>query len=155
MHDVNVGGTRNVIAACQRHNVPRLVFTSSSSVVFEGRDLINVDEQAPYATRPMDYYSETKAEAERLVLEANSRRLKTCALRPASVFGEGDPLFVPSLVANARAGKNKYYIGSGRNMTDFTYVGNIAAAHLQVRALILLDRDTQQHREYPRRLPTR
>ncbi len=48
------------------------------------------------------------------------------------MFGEGDPLFVPSLVANARAGKTKYYIGSGKNMTDFTYVGNIAAAHVQV-----------------------
>lgn len=56
MHAVNVGGTRNVIAACQEHGVGRLVFTSSSSVVFEGRDLVNVDENLPYAARPMDYY---------------------------------------------------------------------------------------------------
>ncbi len=56
MHAVNVGGTRNVIAACQEHGVGRLVFTSSSSVVYEGRDLVNVDETHPYAARPMDYY---------------------------------------------------------------------------------------------------
>lgn len=40
--------------------VARLVYTSSASVVFDGRDLINVNEDAPYAARPIDYYTETK-----------------------------------------------------------------------------------------------
>ena len=41
--------------------VARLVYTSSASVVFDGRDLINVNEDAPYASKPIDYYTETKA----------------------------------------------------------------------------------------------
>lgn len=130
MREVNIGGTLAVVTACKAHKVPRLVFTSSSSVVYEGKDLVGVDETTPYALNPADVYNETKAAAEKLVLDANCPGLLTCALRPASVFGEGDPLFVPSLVRNARAGKTKYYIGSGKNLTDFTYVGNIAAAHI-------------------------
>lgn len=41
--------------------VARLVYTSSASVVFDGRDLINANEDAPYAAKPIDYYTETKA----------------------------------------------------------------------------------------------
>ena len=32
----------------------------------------------------------------------------------------------------AKAGKTKFVIGSGKNMMDFTYVGNVAQAHVQV-----------------------
>ena len=57
---VNVLGTQHVIAACVQQKVPKLVYTSSASVVFEGRDLNNINETAPYATKPLDYYTETK-----------------------------------------------------------------------------------------------
>ena len=60
MHDVNVKGTKNIIDACASQGVSRLVYTSSASVVFDGRDLINVNEDAPYAAKPIDYYTETK-----------------------------------------------------------------------------------------------
>ena len=55
-----------------------------------------------------DFYSATKAEGEALVLKANGTNgLLTCSLRPSGIFGPGDRLLVPSLVANARAGKSK------------------------------------------------
>lgn len=55
-----------------------------------------------------DFYSATKAEGEALILKANgSNGLLTCSLRPSGIFGPGDRLLVPSLVANARAGKSK------------------------------------------------
>ena len=60
MHDVNVTGTEHVIAACLAARVPALVYTSSASVVFDGTDLIDTDESAPYAARPIDFYTETK-----------------------------------------------------------------------------------------------
>ena len=38
-------------------------------------------------------------QGEQLVLEANGKGgLKTCALRPSGIFGEHDPLFVPTLI---------------------------------------------------------
>ena len=60
MMAVNVDGTRNVIQACQAQRVPRLVYISSASVVWEGRDLLDVDETAPYAQRNLDFYGKTK-----------------------------------------------------------------------------------------------
>ena len=57
---MNVAGTKHVIAACLAAGVPKLVYTSSASVVFDGADLVDVDESAPYAARPIDFYTETK-----------------------------------------------------------------------------------------------
>ena len=151
MTRVNVDGTRNVVEACLENAVPRLVFTSSASVVFDGSDLSGVDESEPYASRPMDYYAATKIEAEKIVLAANGAELRggakgegatgkgggkrplllrTVALRPSGIFGEHDALLVPTIVEKARAGKMKFIIGSGTNVMDWTYAGNVAAAHL-------------------------
>mmetsp|Transcript_11696 Transcript_11696/g.31887 ORF Transcript_11696/g.31887 Transcript_11696/m.31887 type:complete len:354 (-) Transcript_11696:490-1551(-) len=135
MYSVNVDGTRNIIDACVTNSVPKLVYTSSASVVFDGSNLYNVDEQHPYAKKPMDYYTNTKILGEKLVLEANGKGgLMTCALRPSGIFGEHDPVFVPTLISQAKKGKTKFIIGRGDNMMDFTYVGNVAQAHVQAAA---------------------
>eukprot|EP00201_Polytomella_parva_P013241 CAMPEP_0175051864 /NCGR_PEP_ID=MMETSP0052_2-20121109/8043_1 /TAXON_ID=51329 ORGANISM="Polytomella parva, Strain SAG 63-3" /NCGR_SAMPLE_ID=MMETSP0052_2 /ASSEMBLY_ACC=CAM_ASM_000194 /LENGTH=323 /DNA_ID=CAMNT_0016316209 /DNA_START=206 /DNA_END=1177 /DNA_ORIENTATION=- len=130
MQSVNVTGTENVIQACKSCGVKALIYTSSASVVFEGKPLKHVDEDCPYASKPMDYYTRTKIDGEKLILAANSKSLQTVALRPSGIFGEGDMVFVPTLVRNARKGKMKYIIGSGENLMDFTYAGNVALAHL-------------------------
>nr|GEV53562.1 3-beta hydroxysteroid-dehydrogenase/ decarboxylase-like isoform X1 [Tanacetum cinerariifolium] len=131
-HSVNVQGTKNVIAACTKLNVKRLIYTSSPSVVFDGiHGIYNGEESMPYPSKHNDSYSETKAEGEALVIKANGiNGLLTCCIRPSSIFGPGDKLLVPSLVAAARAGKSKFIIGDGTNMYDFTYVENVAHAHI-------------------------
>src|SRR5580658_7004467 len=50
-HRANVLGTRAVIAGCRRHGVRRLIYTSTPSVVYNGRDLAGVDESFPLTTR--------------------------------------------------------------------------------------------------------
>ncbi|CAM0873303.1 unnamed protein product [Alopecurus aequalis] len=135
-YSVNVEGTKNVIDACIRCKVKRLIYTSSPSVVFDGvHGIFNADESMPYPDKFNDSYSETKADAEKLVMRANGRDgLLTCCIRPSSIFGPGDKLLVPSLVAAARAGKSKpslqYIIGDGNNYYDFTYVENVAYGHV-------------------------
>ncbi|RAL45900.1 hypothetical protein DM860_006054 [Cuscuta australis] len=131
-YSVNVQGTKNVIDACIELKVKRLIYTSSPSVVFDGiHGLFNVDESAPYPVKHNDSYSETKAEGETLVIKSNdSNGLLTCCIRPSGIFGPGDRLLVPSLVTAARAGKSKFIIGDGNNMFDFTYVENVAHAHI-------------------------
>lgn len=85
---VNVDGTRAVIAAAQENKVPKLVYTSSAGVVFNGQDLIDVDERIPIPDKPLDAYNESKAKAEELVIAANGvDGLLTVALRPAGIFG--------------------------------------------------------------------
>ncbi|KAG9146833.1 hypothetical protein Leryth_005146, partial [Lithospermum erythrorhizon] len=108
-HSVNVLGTQNVIDGCIELKVKRLIYTSSPSVVSDGKDgIFNGDESLCYPKKHNDSYSATKAEGEKLVIKSNGKNgLLTCSIRPSSIFGPGDRLLVPSLVSAARAGKSK------------------------------------------------
>jgi nucleoside-diphosphate-sugar epimerase len=125
----NVAGTRNVIAACRACGVKRLVFTSSPSVVFNGRDMEGVDESVPYPEHHDAAYPATKAEAEQLVRAANDEELATVALRPHLIWGPGDTNLVPRIIARARAGRLRR-IGRRANLVDSTYIDDAATAHL-------------------------
>ena len=104
--DVNVQATRELIAACRRHQVPRLVFTSSPSVIFGGESHENVDETHPYPERYLAHYPHTKAIAEQDVLAANGQEgLLTAAIRPHLVWGCRDTSLLPRIVERARAGR--------------------------------------------------
>lgn len=131
MWTVNVDGTKNIIEACKQCKVPKLVYISSASVVSDGSPLLDVDESFPYPKRYIDFYSKTKAEGERLVLAANKDTLLTCSLRPSSIFGERDPLYVPRLIEAGRQRKSRYIIGNGKTKWEFTYVGNVTSACLK------------------------
>jgi nucleoside-diphosphate-sugar epimerase len=123
----NVLGTQNVIAACRNVRVPRLIHTSTPSVIFDGHDLEGVDESVPYPARHTAAYAATKALAEQRVIAAADDRLRTIVLRPHEIWGPGDPHFVPRIIA--RAGRLRR-IGNGRNRVDTTYIDNAAEAHL-------------------------
>lgn len=125
----NVTGTENVVAACRAHGVRRLVYTSSPSVVFDGRDMEGVDESVPYPDHYHTAYPQTKALAEKLVLGANGAELATVSLRPHLIWGPGDPHLVPRIVARARAGRLRR-IGNRPNLVDTVYIDNAAYAHL-------------------------
>lgn len=137
-YKVNVEGTKKLIEACKEANVQKLVLTSSASVVYSGKDIENGSEDLPYASTPMDYYTETKILQEKLVLAANctcpggetSPELLTVAIRPHGLFGPRDPLCIPTIVNTARAGKMKFIIGDGKNTVDFTYIENVAHGHI-------------------------
>lgn len=128
-HSTNVVGTRNVVKACKAAGVPRLVYTSSPSVTFAGRDQCGIDESAPYPNRWLAHYPHSKSIAEQHVLAATHSKLQTCALRPHLIWGPRDQHLIPRLIARARAGQLRQ-VGDGQNMIDAVYVENAAAAHL-------------------------
>ena len=125
----NLVGTDNVIAACRRHAVARLVYTSTPSVVHTGGDIEGADESLPYAKRFEGPYPETKAEAERHVLAANDDQLATVAIRPHLIWGPGDNQLMPRLLARARSGRMRY-VGREDKLIDTLYVDNAADAHI-------------------------
>ncbi|KAM5533594.1 hypothetical protein V8D89_012707 [Ganoderma adspersum] len=128
---VNVDGTQAVINAAVANGVPKLVYTSSAGVVFNGDDLIDVDERLPGLEKAMDPYNESKAKAEEIVLAANGKGgLYTVALRPAGIFGPGDRQFVAGLFQTWQRGQSHIQVGDNTNLFDWTYVGNCAYAHL-------------------------
>ncbi len=125
----NLVGTDNVIAACRSHGVPRLVYTSTPSVVHGGGDIEGADESLPYAERFAGPYPETKARAERRVLAANDEQLATVAIRPHLLWGPGDNHLIPRLLERARSGRMRY-VGREDKLIDTLYVDNAADAHL-------------------------
>lgn len=129
-YETNVIGTRNVVAACRKLGIRKLVFTSSPSVTFAGVDQNGVNESEPYPTKFLARYPHTKALAEQAVLAANGPGLATVALRPHLIWGPRDPHLTPRLVDRARQGKLKR-IGRESKLVDTTYVDNAAIAHLQ------------------------
>ncbi len=135
-YGINTLGTMNVVTGCRKHGVPRLVYTSSPSVTFDGGDQEGVDESAPYPTRWLCHYPHTKALAEQHVLAANGHDgLLTCALRPHLIWGSRDEHLIPRLLARASQGKLRR-VGDGTNLIDMIYVENAAAAHLQAAAAL-------------------
>ena len=122
-------GTENIIAACLKHGVKKLVFTSTPSVVHSGGDLEGVNESAPYPDRFDAPYPATKAIAEKAVLAANGPNLATVALRPHLIWGPGDPHLIPRILRRAKEGRLRR-IGKRDVKVDVTYIDNAAEAHM-------------------------
>jgi len=126
----NVLGTRNVLQACQRLGIERLVYTSTPSVVFTGEAFAGADESLPYGCDWLCHYAHTKAIAEAEVLAANNtNRLRTIALRPHLIWGVGDNHLIPRILQRARTGRLRR-VGDGANLVDITHVSNAAQAHI-------------------------
>lgn len=126
---INLEGTINVIAACRKNGVSRLIYTSTPSVVFAQGDLEGADESTPYATRPLCHYAASKILAEQEVLGANGDGMRTVAIRPHLVWGPGDHHLIPRLLARGQE-KALKIIGSGNNRVDIAYIDNVVHAHL-------------------------
>ncbi|KAM0750736.1 hypothetical protein T439DRAFT_301719 [Meredithblackwellia eburnea MCA 4105] len=128
---VNVQGTQTVVDACIQEGVKKLVYTSSAGTVYNGVDLINVDERLPLPEKGLDPYNVTKAKAEAIVLKANGKEgLLTVALRPAGIFGPGDRQAIPGFLDVLKTGKTNFQVGNNENLFDWTYVDNVVHAHL-------------------------
>ncbi|PVZ99257.1 hypothetical protein BB558_004719 [Smittium angustum] len=129
---VNIDGTKSLLEACEECGIKNFIYTSSASVVYSGKPLVNVDETIPYANPFADYYSETKAVAEKMCLEANSPNgMKVVALRPSGIFGPGDRQTTPgALIAQKKGYPVLFQVGSNTALFDFTYVDNLVDAHL-------------------------
>lgn len=98
----NVDATRNVIAWCRAHGSPKLVYISSSSVHYQPRDQLGMREDDPIGPAFANTYAETKAAGETLVRGYEST---WTILRPRAVFGPGDTVLFPRLLAAAKRGK--------------------------------------------------
>ncbi len=126
---VNVEGTRNVIEACVRAGVRRLVHTSTAGTCGPvlGRDATEVDE--PPAWELEVPYKRTKLAAERLVLEAARAELDAVVVNPTAPVGDGDRKPTPTgrMVAGVASGRIRGYVATtGLNVVD---VRDVARGH--------------------------
>jgi nucleoside-diphosphate-sugar epimerase len=132
--DTNIIGTLNVIDACQAAGVQKLIYTSSASVIFDGKPQHGVDETAPYPTRWLAHYPHSKSIAETWVLNAanytEGTPLLTCSIRPHLIIGKRDRHLIPRLLQRAESGR-LFRVGDGKNLIDIIFVENAALGHIQ------------------------
>ncbi|MEN9479534.1 MAG: hypothetical protein RLZZ298_929 [Pseudomonadota bacterium] len=128
-YQTNVSGTRNILDACLANKIQRLVYTSTPSVIHAGGDIEGVDESAALATHFEIAYPATKAEAERLVLSANSPVLGTVALRPHLIWGPNDPQLTARVLARGKTGRLRL-VGKGLKLIDSVFIDNAVDAHI-------------------------
>jgi predicted dehydrogenase/nucleoside-diphosphate-sugar epimerase len=96
-----VWGTRNVVDACLRHRVKKLVYVSSLSVVDHAGHVsgVAVTENTAYEPHPdrRGVYTRTKMQAEKMVLDAiRERGLNGVVIRPGQIFGPGSERVTPN-----------------------------------------------------------
>ena len=127
--DTNVRGTENIIHAAAQQGISRLVFVSTPSVAHTGSSLIGAPAGDAEIGRSRSYYAESKAIAERTVLNARNSQLAVVAIRPHLVWGPGDTQLVGRIVERAKSGRLAV-VGTGNALVDSTYIDNAISAHI-------------------------
>lgn len=123
----NVVATRNVVDACRKHSVRRLVHVSTPSLYFDFSDRLGIRENQPLPPRMVNAYARTKLEAEGIVDRASQAGLRSVILRPRALFGPGDTTILPRLIRALEA-RRLPIIGRGENLIDLTYIDNAVDA---------------------------
>lgn len=119
---VTVRGTQAAVDAARHATVPRFVLCGSEAALLAGDPLVNIDETAPLRPDSEAAYCAAKAQAERIVLDANAPGFATISIRPRFVWGPGS-ILIESLIAAAKAGRFGWIEG-GRFTTDVTFIEN-------------------------------
>ena len=128
--DINVGGTRHVLDAAERHGVSRVLHVSTVGV--HGH-ISHPPANEDTAFAPGDSYQASKLEGERLARERGAQgRLAVTVVRPAAIFGPGDTRFLKLCrpIAHGRF----VMIGSGRNLYHLVYVDDLCQGLIQAAA---------------------
>ncbi len=122
---VNAQGTANVVAACRAAGARRLVHLGSLTVLGLPRAGATVDETTAPAVAPGDAYTSSRLSGERVVRAAHGEGgLETVVVRCGLIWGPGEPLILPRILALLRRGR-MVYLGSGGNHLGMAYVDNL------------------------------
>ena len=122
-YDVNVGGAENVIYGIEKHNINRLIFTSTVSVY--GLNSGASHEGSPI--NPFNDYGKSKYQSEIIFADwAKAGKERTLFIvRPTVVFGPGNVGNVSVLLKQVRSRKF-VMVGDGKNKKSMAYVGNVS-----------------------------
>jgi predicted dehydrogenase/nucleoside-diphosphate-sugar epimerase len=139
-----IAGTRNVVEACLEHDVPKMIYISSLSVIDWAGHPANqpVTESATLepAPRQRGSYTQAKLEAERIVrAAAQERGLPAVILRPGQIWSETSPLITAAV--GVRLGQWLVVIGDHSNQLPFVHVDDV------VQAIVLSTQSPFSHGE--------
>lgn len=126
---VNVDGTRNIVEACLKHKIKRLIYTSSIVTIGFSPEGKLSDEETEYNWRPTRiHYSDTKHMAEEEIQRGVNRGLDAVCVNPGIVLGPGDiNMNLGAVVVQMALGKVWYYTDGGGCVCD---VEDVADGHI-------------------------
>lgn len=132
--DVNVAGTFNVLEACVKHNVKKLIYSSSASVYGDAVE-VPMTEDHPFNNK--NFYGSTKIAGEAMCTAFNDRYgLEVIGLRYMNVYGPGQDQHavysgvVPIMLNKIEAGEAPTINGDGSQAYDFIYVEDVARSNV-------------------------
>jgi dihydroflavonol-4-reductase len=132
---VNVDGVRNVVQACVRADVKRLVHVSSVGAIGFHPDGTPADEATPFNWPGSFLYMTTKKAGQDIVEEAaRAGRLDAVIVNPASIMGPGDPVLATphnQLYASVYRGTMAGCFAGGLAVVDVRDLAGIIAAALE------------------------
>lgn len=143
--EVNVEGTRNVLAEAVRAGCPRFVLVSSVAVYGDPTRFESPVTEEAETDSPLDrrqHYERSKRMAETAVRRAAPDGPVWTVLRPTVVTGERDRHFAPRLVRAARR-RVVPLVGTGHNSLPLVYAGDVAQA-----CLLAAEREEAEGRAY-------
>jgi 2-alkyl-3-oxoalkanoate reductase len=123
---VNVEGTRIVLEAALAAGVWKFVYCSTCGV-HGNVDRPPAGEDAPI--QPADYYQRTKYEAEPLVKRLGGGKMETVVIRPAAIYGPGDPERFFMIFKRVAKGRFPMF-GTGRTLYHPVYIDNLVDAFM-------------------------
>ncbi len=133
-HEVNVGGTLNVLLAAKENSVSKVIYASSSSVYGDTPTLPKREDMVPH---PLSPYAATKLSAEYYCqVFSEVYKLPTVCLRYFNVYGpRQDPnsqyaAVIPRFIQQALAGNPLTIFGDGEQTRDFTFVRDAVSANM-------------------------
>ena len=132
--DVNIAGTFNVLEACARHKVKKLVYSSSASVYGDAVQ-VPMTEEHPFNNK--NFYGATKIAGEAMCTAFNDRYgLPIVGLRYMNVYGPGQDQHavysgvVPIMLNKIEANETPVINGDGSQAYDFIYVEDVARSNV-------------------------
>ncbi|MDZ4837309.1 MAG: NAD(P)-dependent oxidoreductase [Candidatus Melainabacteria bacterium] len=123
-YDVNVNGTKNLLAGAVNVHAGRFIHVSSNSPLGTNPSRTKLfDEDSPY--NPYMHYGQSKREGEDLVnAKSIEGKLETVIIRPPWFYGPGQPARQSLFFSMIKTGKVPI-VGSGENLRSMAYIDNI------------------------------
>ncbi|MFC7780958.1 NAD-dependent epimerase/dehydratase family protein [Legionella taurinensis] len=132
--EVNVAGTFNVLEACVKHKVKKLIYSSSASVYGDAVE-VPMTEEHPFNNK--NFYGSTKISGEAMCTAFYDRYgLQVIGLRYMNVYGPGQDQHavysgvIPIMLNKIDANEAPTINGDGSQAYDFIYVEDVARANL-------------------------
>lgn len=132
--DVNIAGTFNVLEACVKNNIKKLIWSSSASVYGDAVEL-PMTENHPFNNK--NFYGATKIAGEAMATAFNDRYgLQIIGLRYMNVYGPNQDQtaaytgVVPIMLNKIAANEAPVINGDGSQAYDFIYVEDVARCNV-------------------------